>query len=380
MSPHKGTFKLIEKYIANIFWANTDDRNNYHWSSWNNLCVPMNEGGIGIRKMKDISNMLAIKRWWRIMSTSSLWTAYVTQKYCISSHTVTKLWASGISHARKHVVRNIAERHIISQINSGTCSFWWDNWSSKGHLAGLFPSTNMSSKTLVSEFIVDGKWNINKAKDYIPDHMIHHILNIEIRDQNKDDKAYWDLTDSDKFSNKTFGDYEEANFHLMALLLSLNNETMHHIFMEGKLKLPVMYGNQKKFSLYKLKQHVSWIVEAATNKVYPNYNLTMPWSRFCETLTRMHPIPRTTVVYWEKPVQGALKLNTDGSFNKEDGKAGLGGALRDNKGDIIMAFSFPYKCNNHNLAEAYATWFEVNWCTQNGFMTFTLELDSTLVT
>ncbi|WMV20176.1 hypothetical protein MTR67_013561 [Solanum verrucosum] len=67
------------------------------------------------------------------------------------------------------------------------------------------------------------------------------------------------------------------------------------------------------------------------------------------------PIPKLLVVCWQKPEQGLLKLNTDGSFNISNGKAGHGGALRDEEGELIKAFSVPIECFSHNETEAKAT-------------------------
>lgn len=57
-----------------------------------------------------------------------------------------------------------------------------------------------------------------------------------------------------------------------------------------------------------------------------------------------------------------MKLNTDGSFLQREVKVGLGGAIRDNQGDIIMAFSTPSTAQNHNIVEAQAALFGLNWC------------------
>lgn len=102
----------------------------------------------------------------------------------------------------------------------------------------------------------------------------------------------------------------------------------------------------------------------------------MPWISFCDILIRLQPVHKCIVVHWIKPDMDNVKINTDGSYLKVEGKAGLGGALRDENGDSIMAFSLPYSCENHNLAEAYAAWTGINWCVQNGFTIVTLELDS----
>lgn len=84
-------------------------------------------------------------------------------------------------------------------------------------------------------------------------------------------------------------------------------------------------------------------------------------------------------MYWQRPETWNFTLNTDGSFNNGNGKAGLGGALRDDQGDLIMDYSVPIQCNSHNLAEAQGAWFRPNKCVQDGFSNFIVELDSLLV-
>lgn len=98
MSSLKGIFKLIETHFANCFWGNSVDHKRYNWSSWNNLALPTEEGGIGIRKLEDISDTLAMKRWWRIRSALSLWATYIKNKYCVRAHLASKKMAPGNSH------------------------------------------------------------------------------------------------------------------------------------------------------------------------------------------------------------------------------------------------------------------------------------------
>lgn len=109
------------------------------------------------------------------------------------------------------------------------------------------------------------------------------------------------------------------------------------IFVE--VKCACRYEDQKKFHMYKWNQQISWSVEATVNKAYPKCNLKMPWNIFCDILTRLQPVQKSIVVYWIKPNRGTVKLNTDVSYLRAEGKAWVGGALRNENGDIIMAFS-----------------------------------------
>lgn len=52
---------------------------------------------------------------------------------------------------------------------------------------------------------------------------------------------------------------------------------------------------------------------------------------------------------WQTPPTGKIKVNTDSSFIKGTDSAGIGGIVRDNNGDIIMASSVPIQSNSNNM-------------------------------
>ncbi|XP_070057487.1 uncharacterized protein [Nicotiana tomentosiformis] len=128
-----------------------------------------------------------------------------------------------------------------------------------------------------------------------------------------------------------------------------------------------------------MEQQVLWTIRAAVSKAFPSCNIPLPWAMYCDIMLQLQPVQKITIVTWNKPEKGSLKLNTDGSFIKENGKAGMGGILRDDKGDLIMAFSVLTQGKSNNYIEAQATWFGINWCVQNGYTDFCLELDSLIV-
>ncbi|XP_060186220.1 uncharacterized protein LOC132615628 [Lycium barbarum] len=66
----------------------TDEKKKLHWSSWAKMCYPTEEGGLGFRRLKDISDALEMKRWWRFRTEKSLWAEFIKVKYCRLSHHV----------------------------------------------------------------------------------------------------------------------------------------------------------------------------------------------------------------------------------------------------------------------------------------------------
>ncbi|KAM3344484.1 hypothetical protein P3S68_024193 [Capsicum galapagoense] len=76
------------------------------------------------------------------------------------------------------------------------------------------------------------------------------------------------------------------------------------------------------------------------------------------------------------PSVGTLKINSDGSYIRENERARIGGLVRNSHGDLVMEFSIPIYSNSSNMAEAMATEFGVKWYYQVGHTNFTLELNS----
>ncbi|XP_059301947.1 uncharacterized protein LOC132053868 [Lycium ferocissimum] len=79
------------------------------------------------------------------------------------------------------------------------------------------------------------------------------------------------------------------------------------------------------------------------------------------------------------PVTNVFKLNIDGSYYKNTEKDGIGGVVRNEYGDFIVAFTIPVQCSSSNQAEAMAIRFGVKWCKQNGYMNVHVELDSMII-
>lgn len=70
-----------------------------------------------------------------------------------------------------------------------------------------------------------------------------------------------------------------------------------------------------------------------------------------------------------------MKLNTNGRYIQEYAKAGIGGIIRDDKGEIIQAFVVTVNCNNNNMTETVATNYSVKMCKALGITDIDIEVD-----
>nr|XP_016485712.1 PREDICTED: uncharacterized mitochondrial protein AtMg00310-like [Nicotiana tabacum] len=205
MNPLKGITKVMEKHFANFFWGINEGKNKYHWSSWNNLCLPKDEGGAGVKKMENIIDTLSNKRWLRFRTQPSLLANFLKNKYCKRAHPPNKKLNPTDSHIWRNMlkIREKAEKNIRWEIQKGNCSFWWDNWIGKDALANILQGSGRSSKVHVKYFMNNGEWNIDKLNDVLPTHLIDNIAHLEIGDPNKDDFPVWTTSNDGRFSSNS---------------------------------------------------------------------------------------------------------------------------------------------------------------------------------
>ncbi|KAK9990476.1 hypothetical protein SO802_025461 [Lithocarpus litseifolius] len=88
--------------------------------------------------------------------------------------------------------------------------------------------------------------------------------------------------------------------------------------------------------------------------------------------------PHTVIkqVHWNKPEQGWMKLNTDGSSLGISSLAGGGGVIRDWTGRWIVGFSRKIGIATNLMAELWAIWDGLMLCVDRNLVMVEIELDA----
>ena len=101
--------------------------------SWKDICYPKEEGGLGMRSLKELNKIYGLKLIWRLMAETSLWVRWV-QCYLIrqgSFWSIKESTSSGSWVWRKLLkLRGLAKEFLKKEVRNGECtSFWYDRWS-----------------------------------------------------------------------------------------------------------------------------------------------------------------------------------------------------------------------------------------------------------
>ncbi|XP_049368399.1 uncharacterized protein LOC125833298 [Solanum verrucosum] len=110
-------------------------------------------------------------------STSSLWSAFMWNKYCKKHHPVIAIgWGASHVWRKMIVVREEVEHNIWWQIRAGTSSFWFDNWTRMGALYYIENGQNSEEEVEVHEFTIEGRWDEQKLNTILSTEMVEYII------------------------------------------------------------------------------------------------------------------------------------------------------------------------------------------------------------
>ncbi|XP_019263897.1 PREDICTED: uncharacterized protein LOC109241591 [Nicotiana attenuata] len=131
VSPPMTVMKQVEKLAANFFWGMENNKRKYHWASWHKLCFPVNEGGLGFRKIEDICKSMEYKQWWYFRTTQSLCSSFLKAKYCQRSNPISKKWDTGQWNIQKlnasapaNMIHLIMQNPIFFNSNIQDTAIW----------------------------------------------------------------------------------------------------------------------------------------------------------------------------------------------------------------------------------------------------------------
>ncbi|XP_075079894.1 uncharacterized protein LOC142165180 [Nicotiana tabacum] len=212
VNPPNYVIENLHKIFAQFFWSNSVGVKSKHWSSWKNLCLPVEEGGDDFRSLQDVAKALFCKLWWNIKTKPTLWSSYMSQKYCKKLNAFVVPWRAG-SHTWRRMLecRDLVEHQILWQPKMKFSLFWFDNWIGLGALYFVTPPEFYCDESIHNVYDVarEGVWDDERLREILPEDLAAHIIdNIKppmIHEQI--DKPYWMLESKGEFTVKLAWDY-----------------------------------------------------------------------------------------------------------------------------------------------------------------------------
>jgi len=133
----RGCIKEIEKLCSAFLWSGPDLNPHKAKLSWVDVCKPKQEGGLGLRPLKEINDVCCLKLIWRLVShANSLWVQWI-EKYLLKADTFWSvkattnrgswMWSKLIKY------RDVAKEFCKVEVRNGhRTSFWYEKAINSG--------------------------------------------------------------------------------------------------------------------------------------------------------------------------------------------------------------------------------------------------------
>ncbi|XP_026458499.1 uncharacterized protein LOC113359014 [Papaver somniferum] len=164
--------KECERIIRNLLWSGDPAVKKLITVKWDEVCAPVEEGGLGIWRLEIVNKSLLLKLLRKIETEDAEWTRFMKEKYKNKKgEWITTYKKSSIWPGLKWVLNDFEEatRWIVG--DGQVISVWKYKWVKTQALCDLHPQDNfiMQNKDMkVCELIINGKWQIPvEMKAYI---------------------------------------------------------------------------------------------------------------------------------------------------------------------------------------------------------------------
>ncbi|KAG7579142.1 Reverse transcriptase domain [Arabidopsis thaliana x Arabidopsis arenosa] len=134
----KGCIKKIECLCSRFLWSGNIEEGRVAKVSWAALCLPKNEGGLGLRRLQEWNKTLSMRLIWRLFDQKdSLWAQWHRHHHLRNSSFWEVVASANDSWTWKSLLnlRPLAAQFVKCSVGNGSkASFWFDNWTSLGPL------------------------------------------------------------------------------------------------------------------------------------------------------------------------------------------------------------------------------------------------------
>ncbi|GLT70676.1 hypothetical protein SLA2020_427380 [Shorea laevis] len=200
----------IDRFNRNFLWG-SDVANKPHLVNWHSICLPRDQGGLGIRLAKDNNRALIAQLGWQLLSHSEKpWCKAFTYKYLQHESFMSCRISSACSATWKSILkcRDVLKLGLRWRVGTGeNIKFWQDTWVGDKPLldVALIPVLEDQIDVPVSHVILpDQTWNTSILQQLLPQPAVEQILALPLPTfGQQEDGIYWVGSHNGVFSVKS---------------------------------------------------------------------------------------------------------------------------------------------------------------------------------
>ncbi|XP_042511750.1 uncharacterized protein LOC122086899 [Macadamia integrifolia] len=206
----------MERLMKNFIWTGEIDTVKKISVRWDLCCRPKDEGGLELRRLRDINKAMLCNMVWRVKHEKSLACKFFRARFLRGDGSFKKSYKpSSIWPGFRKMWEFVASKEAWTIGNGKSINFWSDKWlggKSILELVGLEGESSLHCKGKVSDFIDNFKWKSPNVISPLLHDIFEKIQTIKIPSYTCEDMCLWSLSSDGIFnSNSAWEDIRIRN-------------------------------------------------------------------------------------------------------------------------------------------------------------------------
>ncbi|KAK1274597.1 hypothetical protein QJS04_geneDACA023318 [Acorus gramineus] len=128
----KKSIRTLEQIARSFLWAGEEGRQKQHAVSWDQICLPKDEGGLGLKRLVDWNSAaMGVQLWELASNLPSIWAVWMKQRYFRKRNIWTSKASSSGSSVWKHILGSASWIRILTKyviFEGKSINLWSDPW------------------------------------------------------------------------------------------------------------------------------------------------------------------------------------------------------------------------------------------------------------
>ncbi|XP_024013803.1 uncharacterized protein LOC112087890 [Eutrema salsugineum] len=182
----KYTCEKLTFAMADFWWGTEQNKRSIHWISWEKMCIPKDQGGLGFRKIEDFNQALLAKQAWRLLQDPEcLFSQVMRSRYYDNDNILDAEIGTRPSFGWRSILfgRDLLERGLRLMVGNGaSIRVWTDLWIEDGDYRAPLRKNSLVDLELKVEDLIDHRrkwWDRDKLEEHFLQRDIDLIIKIK---------------------------------------------------------------------------------------------------------------------------------------------------------------------------------------------------------
>ena len=206
----KATVKKLTSAVAQFWWSPGGSTKGMHWKSWDKLCLPKDNGGLGFKDLMDFNTAMLGKQLWRLIEKpNTLFSRVFKGRYYRNASPLEPIRYYSPSYGWRSMIsaRSLVCKGLIKRVGTGSSiSVWNDPWIPATRPRPANKNLHNSYPDLTVDSLINSEsrtWNLEGIRALVDPYDAQIIESIPLSRNQMEDMDGWHFTNNEKYSVKS---------------------------------------------------------------------------------------------------------------------------------------------------------------------------------